>query len=96
MYSISLGNVATSSLSDFMESRRENNGLAGHTPSFQMLERSTGSIESDLGSTQETSAKKNSESSNYEHLPTQLSDYAKAEELYSQLQQQAWLDQLKS
>ncbi|MBT2774197.1 hypothetical protein J7J47_18385 [Halomonas sp. ISL-60] len=88
MYSISLENVPTVSLSEFMKSRKENNGSVGHTPSFQMPVHS--SETTDSVNSQKTSAKDNSNGSD-----TQISDYAKAEKLYSQLQQQAWLDQLK-
>lgn len=96
MYSISLENVPTISLSEFMKSRKENNGSVGHTPSFQVPDPSTATTGSDSVNSHKTIAKGNSNSSSDEQLPTQLSSYAKAENLYSQLQQQAWLDQLKS
>lgn len=96
MYSISLENVPTISLSEFMKSRKENNGSVGHMPSFQMVEPRTNTTEPGSINSHKTSAKDNSNSSSNEQFPTQLSDYAKAEKLYSQLLQQSWLDQLKS
>lgn len=96
MYSISLKNVPTISLSEHLKSRQENIGPIGYHGLSVLSNPSTTQEESNLARTQQTSAKDNNNSSSNEQFPTQISDYAKAEKLYSQLQQQAWLDQLKS